>query len=47
LNRLLENEMARLLRMNKIELGIVKRFVWNVLKPLHRVVFGRLEIAPT
>lgn len=34
LNRLLEKERARLLRMKRTELGIVKRLVWNVLKPL-------------
>jgi hypothetical protein len=34
LNRLLENERARLLRMKRTELGMVRRLVWNVLKPL-------------
>jgi hypothetical protein len=34
LNRLLEKERARLLRMKRTELGMVRRLVWNVLKPL-------------
>jgi hypothetical protein len=34
LNRLLEKERARLFRINRTALGMVKRLVWNVLKPL-------------
>lgn len=34
LNRLLEKERARLLRMKRTELGMVRRLVWKVLKPL-------------
>jgi hypothetical protein len=34
LNRLLEKDRARLLRMKRTELGMVRRLVWKVLKPL-------------